>query len=218
MASGAAAEAQLLGALLAGDEAAFATLVDRHHASMRRVALAYVPDEAVADEVAQETWLQVLRSLARFEGRSSLKTWIFRILVNTAKRRGERERRTVPFSSLAGPWDPGGDEPEVDPSRFLPADHPRWPDHWAAPPQAWPGHPEERALAGETLACVRRAMGALPANQRAVMALRDVEGWTPDEVCDALGLSEGNQRVLLHRARSKVRRALEAYFGGATTP
>ena len=205
-------EERLLRGLKSGDEATFATLVDRYSAALLRAALIYVRDRAVAEEVVQETWLGVIRGIERFEGRSSLKTWIFRILANTAKTRGERERRTVPFSSLNGT---GPTEPAVDPERFLDADHPIWPGHWASAPASWDGIPEDRLLAGETLDCIRDAIEELPTTQAQVIGLRDVEGWSAEEVCALLGVSGGNQRVLLHRARSRVRRALEDYLGGA---
>jgi RNA polymerase sigma-70 factor (ECF subfamily) len=198
-------------ALRAGDEAAFRDLVERHHASLIRVALMYVRTRAVAEEVVQDTWIGVLRSLPRFEGRSSLRTWIFRILANQARTRARREARSVPFSSLAGPDDDG---PAVDPDRFLSGDHPAFPGHWVSPPRSWNAVPEEQLLARETRERVLAAIEALPASQRAVISLRDVEGWSSEEVRDLLEISEGNQRVLLHRARSKVRQALEDYLDG----
>jgi RNA polymerase sigma-70 factor, ECF subfamily len=202
-----AADLELVARLLDGDEGAFASLVRRHHAAMVAVAAAYVGgDRAVAEEVAQDAWLGMLRQLGRFEGRSSLRTWLFRILVNTAKTRGRRERRSVPFSALAGP-----EEPAVAPERFLPAGD-RWAGHWASPPEDWGGLPEERLLSAETMAVVRRTIDALPDGQRAVITLRDVEGWPAAEVCALLHIAEGNQRVLLHRARSRVRRALERHL------
>jgi RNA polymerase sigma-70 factor (ECF subfamily) len=202
-----AADLELVARLLDGDEGAFASLVGRHHAAMVGVAAAYVGgDRAVAEEVAQDAWLGMLRQLGRFEGRSSLRTWLFRILVNTAKTRGRRERRSVPFSALAGP-----EEPAVAPERFLPAGD-RWAGHWASPPGDWGGLPEERLLSRETAAVARRTIDALPDGQRAVITLRDVEGWPAAEVCALLGISEGNQRVLLHRARSRVRGALERHL------
>ncbi|HEX5504889.1 MAG TPA: RNA polymerase sigma factor, partial [Thermomicrobiales bacterium] len=152
-----------------------------------------------------------LRGLDRFEARSSLKTWLYRILTNRAKTRARRDGRTVPFAALGDPA-AEGDEPAVDPGRFLPADHPRWPHHWASPPRRWVELPEEQSLARETRDCLEAAIAALPAGQRTVLTLRDVEGWTATEVCNTLAISETNQRVLLHRARSKVRRALERYF------
>jgi RNA polymerase sigma-70 factor (ECF subfamily) len=203
-------DAVLLAALRRGEEAAFVTLLDRYGSLMLRVALTHVRTRAVAEEVVQETWLGVLSGLDRFEGRSSLKTWIFRILTNRAKTRGERESRTMPFSSLAP-----DDEPysgAVGHDRFLPASHPAWPGHWASPPADWRTIPDERLLAGETLEHVACAIRALPSRQQEVLVLRDVEGWDTDEVCDTLGLSEGNQRVLLHRARARVRNDMESYF------
>jgi RNA polymerase sigma-70 factor (ECF subfamily) len=194
-------------ALRAGDEQAFASLIEELGPSMLRVARMYVSTRAVAEEVVQETWLGVLSGIERFEGRSSLKTWIFRILTNIAKTRGQRERRTVPFSALGRPN--GEAEPAVDPSRFLPPDHERAPGHWLAKPDLWP---EERLLADETRGVVEAAIERLPPAQRAVISLRDLDGWSAEETRNALELTETNQRVLLHRARSKVRQALEDYF------
>jgi RNA polymerase sigma-70 factor (ECF subfamily) len=189
-------ELQLVEALRAGDERAFEQLIRMYQASLIRVAQMYVSSRAVAEEVVQETWLAVLNSIGRFEGRSSLKTWIFRIVANRAKTRGEREGRTVPFSSL------GPSEPAVEGERF---------EHglWASPPPDWP---EERLLGEETQQVIENAIELLPDMQRAVITLRDIQGWSADEVRNALELSETNQRVLLHRARSKVRRALEEYL------
>lgn len=201
-------DAPLLARLRAGEEAAFVELVDRYSSPLLRVALTYVPSRAIAEEVVQETWLGVLRGVDGFEGRSSLKTWVFTILVNRARTRGRRERRTVPFSALAGHVT-HEDSGAVDPSRFLPADHERWPGHWAAPPRRWSASPEQRLATKERLGLIKEAIATLPATQRTVIVLRDVEGWESREVCNALGLSETNQRVLLHRARSKVRALLE---------
>jgi RNA polymerase sigma-70 factor (ECF subfamily) len=194
-------DAKLVERLRAGDEEAFMELIRELNPSLLRVARMFVPTSALAEDVVQETWLAVLNGIARFEGRSSLKTWIFRILTNTAKTRGERERRSVPFSTL----DPeeGGFEPAVERSRFTGT------GHWAVLPRAWP---EDRLLAHETRSMIERAIERLPPSQRAVITLRDVEGWTADEVRNALELSETNQRVLLHRARAKVRGALEQYL------
>jgi RNA polymerase sigma-70 factor (ECF subfamily) len=197
-------------ALRRGDEKVFADLVRSYHAPLRRLALSYVRSPAVADEVVQETWLGVIRGIGSFEGRSSLKTWIYRILTNTAKTRAEREARTVPLSAIA---DDGTDEHAVDPSRFLDQQHARWPGHWASPPTRWDELPEDHLLGRETLNVVRAAIDALPSMQRKVIVLRDIEGWDSDEVCKLLELSETNQRVLLHRARSKVRQALEDQLG-----
>src|SRR5712671_4562059 len=202
--SGATSEdALLVEKLRRGHEAAFLLLVRRHQPSMLRVASTFVSSAAVAEEVVQETWLGVLHGLDGFQGRSSLRSWIFGILANCARSRGARESRSAPFSSFTAPDE---DEPAVDPSRFLGADHPRWPGHWASPPEQWA---EEKLATKETLEFVRGAIGALPPAQRQVITLRDVEGWSSAETCEALGISEGNQRVLLHRARSKVRARVE---------
>lgn len=203
---------ELVAALRRGEEQAFATLIDRYHAALVRLALVYVPSYAVAEEVAQETWLGVIQGIARFEGRSSLKTWIFRILTYRARTRGEREGRTVSFSALAAHGDT--DASAVEPERFRGAADP-YPGHWASPPRDWEGSPEERLLAGETLDQIQKAIALLPLTQQAVITLRDVEGLSGAEVCNVLKISETNQRVLLHRARSKVRRALERYFDEA---
>jgi len=194
-------EARLVERLRAGDEDAFAELVRTYHSSLLRVARLFVPTAAVAEDVVQETWLGVVKGIDRFEGRSSLKTWIFRILTNTAKTRGQREARSVPFSSLEDA--DGTFEPAVESGRFTPV------GHWADPPRAWP---EDRLLSRETLEVIEAAIESLTPAQRAVISLRDVEGWSAEEVRNALDLSETNQRVLLHRARAKVRRALDQYL------
>src|SRR5689334_3016173 len=198
----------LLARLRAGDGAAFTALVEGHTTSMLRVARLHVSSDAVAQEVVQETWLAVLRGLDGFEERSSLRTWIFRILVNRARTRGVREARTVPFAALAA-READGLFAAVDPDRFLGDDDPEWPRHWATPPRRWEESPERHLDAAETAALVRGAMAALPPMQRIVMIMRDLEGWEAPEICTALDISEGNQRVLLHRARSRVRAALE---------
>ena len=203
-------EQRLLAALREGDEEAFRTLVRAHGPALLRVALTFVSTRGAAEEVVQETWLGLLRGLDRFEGRSSLKTWLFRILTNTAKTRGMRESRTVPFASLGPELDEEG--AAVDPARFLDATHPVWPGHWASPIPRWESLPEARLLGAETRAAIERAVDALPPVQRRVLVLRDIEGFDAEEVCNALELSETNQRVLLHRARSKVRAALELHL------
>jgi RNA polymerase sigma-70 factor (ECF subfamily) len=205
-------ERDLCRALRDGDEQAFAQLVTLYHAPLRRLALSFVRSAAVADEVVQETWLAVLRGIDRFEERSSLKTWIFRILANTAKTRAEREGRTVPLSAIV-PAEGDEDEPAVDASRFLDQQHARWPGHWASPPARWDELPEESLTGRQTLQTVKSAIEQLPRAQRQVIVLRDIEGWGSNEVRELLGLSEANQRVLLHRARSKVRQALEERIG-----
>ncbi len=201
-------DGELVPRLKAGDATAFREVVRCYHATMVRVAQTYVPGQAVAEEVVQETWVAVLHGVGGFEGRASLKTWIFRILANQARTRGERERRTVPLSSLAGEL---ADEcPSVAAERFA---GPGGRGVWAQPPERWSDQPEARALSGATFEFVDETMRTLPENQRRVMVLRDIEGWSSQDVCDLLDLSEVNQRVLLHRARSRVRAALEAKMG-----
>ena len=198
---------ELVKRLRDGDESAFVELIDRYGATMLRVAQMYVRDRGTAEEVVQETWLAVLNGIDRFEERSSLKTWLFRILTNRAKTRGQRDGRMVPFSALAGAGNEA-DERSVDPDRFLGPDSPH-PGAWAAPPVPWP---QEKLLEGETLNVIQMAIDMLPEAQREVILLRDVDGWTPMEVSEILEITDGNQRVLLHRARSKVRAALEEYL------
>jgi RNA polymerase sigma-70 factor, ECF subfamily len=201
---------ETLAALRRGDERVFVELVQQHHSLMLRVASRYVRNQAVAEEVVQETWLGVLKGLDRFEGRSSLKTWILRILVNTAITRGGREARSVPFSSLA----PADDEaPAVEPERFRPPGD-AFAGHWARYPGDWSSLPEEGLFGRETLEVVKRAIEELPPQQRSVIAMRDIAGCSAEEVCDTLEVSAGNQRVLLHRARSQVRAALERHLDG----
>jgi RNA polymerase sigma-70 factor (ECF subfamily) len=183
-------------------------LVDRYHSSLVRLAMSYVAGRESAEDVVQETWMAVMSGIDRFEGRSSLKTWIFRILINRAKSAGVREHRSLPFSALD--HDEEEKEPSVDPSRFQTGT--RWTGYWSAPPQSWAGIPEDRLLSAETAAVVDAAVEGLPAMQRAVITLRDVRGFTSPETCEALGINETNQRVLLHRARSTVRARLEEYL------
>jgi RNA polymerase sigma-70 factor (ECF subfamily) len=178
---------------------------------MLRLARTFVSDRETAEDVVQETWLAVLKGLERFEGRSSLKTWIFQILINRGRTRGRREARSIPFSALAT-FETEGAEPAVDPSRFLAASHPTEPRHWALPPRPWPQTPEEELLSGEVRERLATALAGLPQAQRIVLTLRDLEGWTAREVCNVLDVSETNQRVLLHRGRSRVRRALAAHL------
>ena len=200
-------EEQFLDRLRAGDEQAFRELVTRHHATMRRAALSFVGSAAVADEVVQETWLAVISGLAGFEGRSSLKTWIFRILVNRAQTRGARDHRVTPFSSMPGAEDDG---PTVDPARFVGPGE-AFAGYWSIPPSRFE-LPDERLLAAETRALIAAAIDELPARQQQVIRLRDVAGWDAEEVCACLGMTDGNQRVLLHRARAAVRAALETHL------
>jgi RNA polymerase sigma-70 factor (ECF subfamily) len=201
-------DAVLVEALRRGDESAFTDVVERFHPTLRRVARGYVrTDEAVSD-VVQETWIGVLRGLDRFEGRSSLKTWVVSILVNVARTQAVKEARTVPFAALTSEDSDGAD---FGADRFQGPDG-EYPGHWSTPPARWTEDPEAALLAGETREVVARAVARLPQSQRSVITLRDVDGWTSAEVCAALGLSEGNQRVLLHRARAKVRLALDAFL------
>jgi RNA polymerase sigma-70 factor (ECF subfamily) len=197
-------DVELIRLLRLGDEAAFMSLVERLQPMMLRVARMYVSSHAVAEEVVQEAWLGLLQGIDRFEGRSSLRTWILRIVTNIAKTRGQREGRSAPFASLAGD---DLDAPSFDPDRFLGTG--AWAGHWSTLPGDWAGAPEARLTSSETLDAVRRAIDALPPMQAQVIRLRDVLGWASEEVRNALDLTETNQRVLLHRARAKVRAALE---------
>lgn len=191
-----ASEQELVERLRAGDEDAFAELVRRYHRLMLRVARGYVRSDAVAEEVVQESWLAVLRGIERFEGRSSFKTWLLRIVANRAMTSGARESRSVPV------------EPSVSGDHFVPEGEPGA-GAWASPPEPWP---EDRLLAEETRAVIERAIAELPPTQAAVVTMRDVEGLSSEEVQEALDITPGNQRVLLHRGRQKVRAALEAYL------
>jgi RNA polymerase sigma-70 factor, ECF subfamily len=193
-------DAELLDSLRAGDEQAFVVLVRRHHESMLRLACSFVPSLAVAEEVVQDTWMGVLRGIGGFEGRSSFRTWLFRILVNRARTAGVRERRSVAV---------GDAEAAVDASRFDEA------GGWSAPPEHWIEDIDDRLRAGKMADRIRSAIEELPARQREVVTLRDVEGLSSNEVCEVLEITDGNQRVLLHRGRSRVRQVLETEFGRA---
>ncbi len=199
---------RIVEALRNGDEAAFTMLITDYHSALVRLALLYVNDRAVAEDVAQETWIAVLQGIGRFEGCSSLKTWLFRILTNRAKTRAQREGRYVPLSALE---ELDANEPSVSPERFNPSGDPSA-NHFVSIPQRFDEIPEDRLLSQETRAVIQRAIEMLPPNQRQVITLRDIEGWSSAEVCNVLEISETNQRVLLHRARSKVRQALENYL------
>jgi RNA polymerase sigma-70 factor (ECF subfamily) len=206
-------DSRLLASLRDGDETAFVRLVERYHASLVRLAGLYV-EPSVTEDVVQDTWIGVLRGLDTFEGRASFKTWLFRILVNRARTRAVRDARSVPVSSLVQ-QETESQEYAVDPARFQSADG-RYPGHWLLKPSA-DDLPEERLLAGELNDVVRSALAALPPAQSEVVRLRDVEGLSSEEACDLLNLSEGNQRVLLHRGRSKIRAVLEAYVAARTS-
>lgn len=203
-------DARLIDRLRDGDESAFAWLIDTYSAPLMRLAQAVVSNTSVAEEVVQETWLAVLTGIGRFEGRSSLKTWLFTILTNRAKTRVSRERRTISLSAFE--IGEQGDGPTVDPHRFRPATQPDWPGNWTIPPQQWPAGSEGTALERDTIAVLRSGLEDLPRAQQLVVALRDVHGWPSADVCAALGVSEANQRVLLHRGRSRLRGVLEKYF------
>ena len=202
-------EAALVAALRRGDEHAFEWLVEQHHTTLVRLALHYVRDPAVAEEVAQDTWFHVVKGLPNFGLRASLKTWILRIAMNRARTRARRELRTMPF---AEEWMAalGDGEPAVDPDRFVASESAENAGRWSSAPRTW--GPEERVLAAEAQTVIQRAIAALPVAQREVIMLRDIEDRSAADVCNTLGLSETNQRVLLHRARSRVRSALERYF------
>lgn len=202
-------EARTIDALLAGDEEAFKALIDLHGGSMLRVALLYAQSRAVAEEIVQETWLSMLGALTGFERRSSLKTWLFTILVNCAKRRVERESRSAPFSSLSVDVD---DDPDTESGEFFDASHPRWAHCWTTVVQTWEKIPGDGLLADELQSRLAAAVRTLPESQRLVFTLHDVEGLSADAICNTLELSGSNQRVLLHRARLKVRAELKQYL------
>lgn len=197
----------LLVRLREGDEAAFTSLVERYHNAMIRVARSFVRDDATAEEVVQDAWIGVLTGIASFEGRSSLRSWMFAIVVNKARTRSKRDARSTPFSALAAS-EASGRRPVVDPERFLGPDGP-YPGHWCRPPESWGESPEDRLLQGETTAQLARILDELPPAQRTVVTLRDVAGHDARAVCNALGITETNMRVLLHRGRSRIRGELE---------
>jgi RNA polymerase sigma-70 factor, ECF subfamily len=203
------ADQQTVAALKAGDEHTFRELFQRHTPAMKRVARGYVDSDAVAEEIVQETWMAIITGIDRFEGRSALGTWMFSILLNQAKSHTARERRALPISSIAAP----ADEPAVDPDRFQKDDE-AWPGHWATPPRPWQ-KPERRLMSLEARARLKDALAQLPERQRLIVALRDVDGLSAEEVCAALDLSQENQRVLLHRGRSRLRAELEGYVEDA---
>jgi RNA polymerase sigma-70 factor (ECF subfamily) len=190
--------------LQAGDERTFLQLVEKNHRAMIRVALTYVSSEAVAEEVVQEAWVGIFQGLDKFEGRCPLRAWMLRILANCARMRGGREARSVPFSALESEDSDGPPSPES----FRPPDDPRWPGHWAQAPEPWA---DDRLADAEAVQRVRAEIDRLPPNQRQVITLKDIEDWDSAEVCEALGISEANQRVLLHRARTRVRKALAGW-------
>jgi RNA polymerase sigma-70 factor, ECF subfamily len=210
--NGAVDDDALVAALRARDESVFREVVSSYHGAMMRVASFHVSSRAVAEEVVQETWLAVVKGLHRFQGRSSFKTWVFSILANQARTRGAREHRIVPFAS----FEANENTPGVPGERFqVPTD--RWPGHWSQPPSPWTDVPATALESKETRTLIFDAIRSLPPQQQEVIALRDVEGWSAEEVCSALSISEGNQRVLLHRARGKVRAVLEQHLPRVVT-
>jgi RNA polymerase sigma-70 factor (ECF subfamily) len=204
------ADEELIAALRRGEADAFRMLVEEHGPFLTRLALMHVPSRAIAEEVVQDTWLAALNGLDRFEGRSSLRTWLASIVLNKARTQGQRERRVLPFSFLARRRAEGRNEPAVDPDRFQ-SGRDQQPGAWARPPVEW-ASPEERLSSDEARRVLLEAIAELPPRQREVITLRDVGGLSAAETCNALDLTETNQRVLLHRARSKVRAALERHF------
>jgi RNA polymerase sigma-70 factor, ECF subfamily len=205
-----AADAELIAELRAGNEGAFERLIGQNHAGVVRLAQHYVHDRATAEDVAQEAWIGVLRGLDRFESRSSLRTWIYGIALNTAASRARSQRRTIAFSAVPAGQDEGF-EPAVEPSRFRGRNEP-YPGGWSAFPPSWGDAPEQRLLSAEVRQHIYAALDTLPIGQRTVVTLRDIDGLSAAETCNVLGLSESNQRVLLHRGRSKLRRAIERYL------
>ena len=202
-------DVELVARLRAGDEDAFVTLVEQYHTTLLRVAETMVPTRAVAEEVVQDTWLGVVRGIDRFEGRSSFRTWVLQIVANIARTRAVREARSVPFSS----FELDSVEPAIEPERFRGPDDP-FPGHWRSYPTDWRTIPEQQLLSAETVELVKRAIEELPETQRLVITLRDVTGCSADEVCETLGVSAANERVLLHRARARVRARLERHVDG----
>ncbi len=204
-------EVALLARLRQGDEGAFDELVTRHHSALIRMAMGYVADREVAEEVVQDTWMAVIEGLCRFEGRSSLRTWIFGIMIHKAKDRGVREKRHTTFSSFES-TDDDGDE-AIDPSRFHQSGE--WTGHWAFPPQPWDDQTPEKILASQqAVNAMNKAIEALPRTLKDVLILRDVEGVDAKEACEILKISETNLYVRLHRARERVRQAVETYLEG----
>ncbi len=198
--------------LRAREEAAFIEVVERHHAVLLRVAARQLSDPSAAEEVVQEAWIALLKGIDRFEGRSSLRTWLFRVVSNLALTRRARDgRRELPFSAFASE-EAEANDPSVDPSRFHRLPFVR--DKWKSSPAEWGRSPEDLLVAGETRRFIVDAVAVLPTAQQEVIRLRDIDGCTSEEVCELLGITAGNQRVLLHRARSKVRGQLELHIRG----
>jgi RNA polymerase sigma-70 factor (ECF subfamily) len=207
-----AADRLLLRRLRDRDEGAFVEAIRALGPTLLRVARLYVRSDQVAEEVVQDTWINVLESLDRFEGRSSFKTWVLTILVHTALRRGQKEARSFPFSAVLQTSDSALSDDQLDLDRFFSGDHPRWPHCWATVVPRLDQLPEEQLLSAETMKVVSAAIEDTPHTQAAVLVLHDIEGWPPEQICRALELTDGNRRLLLHRARNRIRAALEQYF------
>ena len=205
-------DARLVGRLRAGDQAAFVEMIRSLGPTMLRIARLYVRSQEVAEEVVQDAWISVLEGLERFQGRSAFRTWVLTIVVHSALRRGKREARSAPFSSVAQDIGSASREDSLDLDRFFSGDHPRWPSAWATVVPRLDELPEEKLLSGETMGVVEAAISKLPDTQAAVLILHDIEGRPPEEICETLDLADGNRRILLHRARNRVRAALEHYF------
>lgn len=205
-----AEDRRLLAAICDGDEAAFTTLTTRYQSMLDALARLWTRDAAIAGEVVEETWLAMLEGIEHFVGRSSVRTWLCGLLVNVARARSRKQAPSVPPSLLDGE----GQSPAVDPARFQPEDHP-WAGHWLSPPEVWPDVPEQRLLGAELRGALEAAIQRLPEPQREVLLLRDVHGLSGDEVCDVLGLTGADERVLRHRARSNLRNVLEGHFAEA---
>lgn len=205
-------DARLVSRLRAGDQAAFVETIRSFGPTMLRIARLYVRSEEVAEEVVQEAWISVLESLERFEGRSAFRTWVITILVHSALRRGKREARSSPFSAVARDTQSASSEDSFELDRFFSRDHPRWPSAWATVVPRLDALPEEKLLSAEAMGVIETAISGLPETHAGVLILHDIEGRAPEEICEMLELTDGNRRVLLHRARNRVRAALEHYF------
>ena len=205
-------DARLVSRLRAGDQVAFVETIRSLSPTMLRIARLYVRSEEVAEEVVQEAWISVLEGLEGFEGRSRFRTWVITILVHSAIRRSKREARSTPFSAVAGDTDSASADSGFDADRFFSGDHPRWPSAWATVVPRLDALPEEKLLSVEAMGVVQAAISELPDTHAAVLTLHDIEGRPPEEICETLELTDGNRRLLLHRARNRVRAALEHYF------
>ena len=205
-------DVQLVSRLRAGDQAAFIEVIRSFGPTMLRIARLYVRSDEVAEEVVQEAWISVLQGLEGFQGRSAFRTWVLTIVVHSALRRGQREARSAPFSSVGQDSGSASGDDSLELDRFFSGDHPRWPSTWTTVVPRLGELPEEKLLSGEAMGVVETAISGLPDSQAAVLILHDIEGLPPEEICETLELADGNRRILLHRARNRVRAALEHYF------